>query len=62
MNKLTESEEKEYNAIRKILFAKKDFWSSINQMEEQLIVNRYTFLSNKKTKNILNYEESNIKR
>ena len=62
MNKLTKSEEWEYQVLRKKLFAKKDFWNTSNSIDEQLILNRYNFLANKKSQNILKNEENNVKR
>ncbi len=59
MNKLTKSEEREYQVLKKKLFSKKDFWRSFNNIEEQLISNRYTFLANKRTKQILNKVNNN---
>lgn len=53
MSKLTKNEEREYQVLKKRLFGKKDFWSSINNLEEQLILNRYNYLAHKKTKSVL---------
>lgn len=68
MTKLTKSEEWEYTALRNILFAKKDFWETINNIDEHLILNRYNYLANKKLKTLIDskntskYEKNTIKR
>jgi hypothetical protein len=59
MNKLTKSEEREYNTIRKILFARKDFWNKANDLDTQIMQNRYNYLANKKTKSILTKVNNN---
>lgn len=59
MNKLTKSEEWEYQVLKRKLFAKKDFWSTICELDEQLILNRYNYLANKRTKLILKKVNTN---
>ena len=59
MNKLTKSEEWEYQVLKRKLFAKKDFWSTIGELDEQLILNRYNYLANKRTKLILKKVNTN---
>tara|TARA_R110002012_G_scaffold279242_1_gene467179 strand:+ start:740 stop:922 length:183 start_codon:yes stop_codon:yes gene_type:complete len=59
MNKLTKSEEWEYQVLKRKLFAKKDFWSTISELDEQLILNRYNYLANKRTKLILKKVNTN---
>tara|TARA_E500000305_G_scaffold95491_1_gene85069 strand:+ start:496 stop:678 length:183 start_codon:yes stop_codon:yes gene_type:complete len=59
MNKLTKSEEREYNAIRKILFSSKDFWNKSNDLDTQIMLNRYNFLANKKTTAVLKKVNNN---
>tara|TARA_S200002703_G_scaffold159481_1_gene173096 strand:+ start:211 stop:393 length:183 start_codon:yes stop_codon:yes gene_type:complete len=59
MNKLTKSEEREYNTIRKILFSSKDFWNKSNDLDTQIMLNRYNFLANKKTTAVLKKVNNN---
>tara|TARA_R100000231_G_scaffold26276_3_gene23798 strand:- start:4179 stop:4349 length:171 start_codon:yes stop_codon:yes gene_type:complete len=52
MNKLTKNEEREFNHLKKILFNKKSFLD-VDFISNQLLLNRYNELANKKTQSIL---------
>mgnify|MGYP003115238927 CR=1 FL=1 len=52
MDKLTPQEEREYNHLRRKLFDKKSF-IEMDFVSNQLLLNRYNELANRKTKSVL---------
>ncbi len=52
MNKLTKNEEREFNHLKKILFNKNTFLD-VDFISNQLLLNRYNELANRKTQSVL---------
>lgn len=52
MNKLTKNEEREFKHLKKVLFDKKTFLE-MDFISNQLLLNRYNELANRKTQSIL---------